>query len=448
MYLEKPNDLDRFEKQILQAATEQCGLRRAERVLVGLSGGADSVALLRALIACGFDVVASHCNFGLRGDESRRDELFCRELCEGLGMTLHVREFDVEARRRESGESVEMACRSLRYDWWTELRPDVGAHVLAVAHHLEDNVETFFLNLFRGSGLRGLKAMMPRSGFTVRPMLGVTRADIEAYLLRIGQPFIVDSSNLSTDYRRNLLRLELLPAIERLMPGALAGVDRSIGCLQDNYRLYEHFCSLMPKDDIDVTALAATYGDAAPAALFEMLRPLGFNRSQAADIVRSALGRGDAQASGRIFKSQTGETLQLHEGRLIPCSPEPQELFVEARSLTDIPNLSVTLMTPDEFRATPRRRDTLYLDAAALDTPALWTLRSWRKADRLAPFGMKGTKLVSDIFADASIPVASRHTVPLLFRNDTLLWVAPLRASRHFPVTPTTTLIARISLRE
>ncbi len=144
---------------------------RADTVIVGLSGGADSVALLTVLCNLNYNVVATHCNFHLRGEESMRDEAFCRKLCSDRNVRLLVRNFDVDSRRREAGESLEMACRALRYDWWRSLLKENVGSVIAVGHHREDNIETFFLNLFRGSSLTGLKGMLPRNELVVRPLL-------------------------------------------------------------------------------------------------------------------------------------------------------------------------------------------------------------------------------------------------------------------------------------
>ena len=152
------------------------------KVLVALSGGADSVALLHVLLQLGYECVAAHCNFHLRGDESMRDERFTRTLCQQLGTRLEVRHFDVPARMATDGSSLEMACRDLRYEWFEDLRRNENCEAIAVAHHRDDNIETLLLNLLRGTGITGIAGIKPVNGHIVRPMLCVSRNEIESYL--------------------------------------------------------------------------------------------------------------------------------------------------------------------------------------------------------------------------------------------------------------------------
>ena len=176
------------------------------RVLVALSGGADSVALLRVRLGMGVECHAVHCNFGLRGEESERDERFVRLLCQELGVALDVLRFDTRAYAAGHKVSIEMAARELRYAAFERLRVERGLDDIAVAHHAEDSVETILINLMRGTGIDGLTGIQPRNGHIVRPLLGVTRADIEEYLRSIGQDFVNDSSNDSDDYTRRSCR--------------------------------------------------------------------------------------------------------------------------------------------------------------------------------------------------------------------------------------------------
>ena len=205
-------------------------------LMVAFSGGADSTALLLAVAAAGYVPVGLHCNFHLRGAESDRDERFCRELCLSMGVELKVRHFDVYARVASTGESVEMAARELRYEWFDSEHAATGMPLLT-AHHASDNVETFFLNLLRGSGLRGLAAIPPARDYILRPLLGVERGDLTAYLAAEGTGYVTDSTNLKPDFKRNRLRLETLPALEAQFPGAMEAVGRSVSNLRSLQRL-------------------------------------------------------------------------------------------------------------------------------------------------------------------------------------------------------------------
>lgn len=398
-------------------------------VIVGLSGGADSVALLDLLVSLGYRCVATHCNFHLRGDESDRDEDVARSHATRLGVEFLKTDFDVPTRQKSTGESVEMACRSLRYEWWKGLRQQLGNALIAVAHHRDDNIETFFLNLMRGSGIAGLKGMLPRTGDIVRPMLGCTRQEIEEYCTERNLHYIVDSTNLENDYRRNRLRNIIIPEIERQFPGAVEGIARSIGCLGGNYEFY-HDCVksagdkyMSPDGSIDVAAIID--GEQHPRmVLFEIVSPLGLNMTHVDNILNCAA------YSGLTFGNYI-----LDRGIL--RQPSRETVTERIVNLTDDPEFKVTVSPRSDFSPT-RDQMTIYLDTKVLEGDPVFTVRPWREGDRIAPFGMKGTRKVSDLFSDAKLSVDEKKRVSILTRNDEILWVIGLRASRHFPVTAAT----------
>lgn len=202
--------------------------------IVGLSGGADSVALLYMLRNIGVRVRAVHCNFHLRGAESDRDMNFCIELCRGLDVPLDIVHFDVPEYQTTHNVSLEVACRELRYEYFHRMLQETGFDRIAVAHHADDNIETLFLNLFRGCGIDGLRGMLPDANNVVRPLLHVTRAEILQYLDVIGQTYVTDSTNLQSDYRRNFIRNELLPLIESQWAGARKAITSTISNLRSD----------------------------------------------------------------------------------------------------------------------------------------------------------------------------------------------------------------------
>lgn len=405
-------------------------------VIVGLSGGADSVALLDLLFSLGYRCVVTHCNFHLRGDESDRDEAVARSHAARLGVEFIKTDFDVPERQKSAGESVEMACRSLRYEWWESLRKQLGNAVIAVAHHRDDNIETFFLNLMRGSGIAGLKGMLPRTGNIVRPMLGCTRQEIEEYCTERNLHYIVDSTNLENDYRRNRLRNIIIPEIERQFPGAVDGIARSIGCLGGNYELYRDCVKsavdkyISPDGSVNVAAIID--GELHPRmVLFEIVSPLGLNMTHVDNILSSST------CSGLTFGNYI-----LDRGILRPSSGET--VTERVVNLTDDPKFKVTVSPRCDFSPT-RDPMTIYLDEKVLDGDPVFTVRPWREGDRIAPFGMKGTRKVSDLFSDAKLSIDEKKRVSILTRNDEILWVIGLRASRHFPVTPSTACFLTIT---
>lgn len=433
-------------------------LTPAPRVLVGLSGGADSVALLLSLKAAGARCVAAHCNFHLRGDESDRDRRHCEDLCSRLGIQLLIKDFDVDARRAVTSESVEMACRSLRYEWWHELVGSGVADYIAVGHHMEDNVETFFLNLMRGNGIAGLKGMLPVNGTVIRPLLDTSRREIEEYVTTHGYTWVTDHTNLENVYTRNRVRNVLIPAIETQFPGAVGSIVRSLDVLRENYGLYTNAVRQyadtyiirneeLKRVSVDINRLISEQ-PASRAILHELLSPLGLTHSQIDDIYACASGKKANASSGQTFMTR-GATYILERGILTGA---PATAVDNGEQTVDItaPPFTLTYLTPDEFNEIRRTRtfdpNSIYLDTSVLDGDPVWTMRPWRQGDRLAPFGMKGSRLVSDLFSDAKLSAEQKGSTRLLFRDETLMWVIGLRTSRHFAVSHQSTKIIRITI--
>ena len=261
-------------------------LDRSLPVIVGVSGGADSVALLHILNRLGYSCIACHCNFNLRGDESLRDFEFTRRIAEEWGIPFETVSFDTLDYARTNGLSVEMACRRLRYDWFEERRKKYGAQAIAVAHHRDDSAETLLLNLIRGTGIAGLTSMRPRNGFVVRPLLPVTRKDIEAYLSGEGLDYVVDHTNLEPVYVRNKIRLQVLPLLRTINPSVDTAIYSSMQNLREVDRVYRAAIEQQKKEllryednciHIPIVGLLAL--PSPKAFLFELLSPCGFSPS-------------------------------------------------------------------------------------------------------------------------------------------------------------------------
>lgn len=225
-------------------------------LIVGISGGADSVALLTLLNLAGAKVTAAHCNFHLRGEESLRDEAHVKEICNKLNVPLLTTHFDVRGFIEQNpGTSVEMACRSLRYNWFFELIDSSDADRIAIAHNADDNAETLFLNLLRGSGTTGLRGMMEDNGKVWRPLLNVHRSELEVFLAQQKIPYITDSSNLQSDFRRNFLRNEIFPLLRSKWEGFDKAIDSSLSFLKAENEVVEQAVSIrMPEPDEPLSA--------------------------------------------------------------------------------------------------------------------------------------------------------------------------------------------------
>jgi tRNA(Ile)-lysidine synthase len=419
-----------------------------DKVIVTLSGGADSVALLSVLVGLGYDCIAAHCNFHLRGDESDRDCAFAQSIAQSLGVECIVKHFDVSKYEHDNKVSTEMACRELRYEWFEQLRQQYAPAVIAVAHHRDDNIETFFLNLLRGTGIAGLTGMAPRNGHIIRPMLDCTRQEVEQYLADKGLDYVTDSTNSQNDYRRNRLRNIILPMLNEQFPGASNAIASTMAMLGDNEAIYREAIDnarnrYVANNTIDLQSLISNELQAA-TVLFELIRPMGFNYTQACDIIA-------ANSSGRQFFAGN-YIITTHRNSLIIShqdSGQVDEYPIDLSQPVNAPiNLSVSITPNDGTVAKPSSASTIMLDASVLDGNPLFVLRHWRNGDRIAPFGMNGTKKLSDIFTDAHLSIIDKENVWVLTRNDEILWVIGHRTSRHYPVTPTSTHIITISTNE
>ncbi|MDR0976349.1 MAG: tRNA lysidine(34) synthetase TilS [Prevotellaceae bacterium] len=412
-------------------------LHAADRVLVALSGGADSVALLRLLLAAGYTCQAAHCNFRLRGDESDRDEAFVVSLCQRLQVPLHVRHFDTAAEARHRGISIEMAARELRYAWFEELRTALDCTVVAVAHHRDDSIETLLLNLVRGTGLNGLTGIRPRNGHIVRPLLCLSRDDITAYLDGIGQPYVTDSTNQEDLYTRNKIRLRLLPLMEELNPSVRATLARTADHLSDAAAIYRRRIDELRAQVTDadrhilIPALLAT--EAPHALLFELLYPLGFNSDQAEDIFRALDGQ-----PGKTFVSATHRLVKDRDRLLV----EPLDTAADTAAAAPRLVIDEAVRTPDFVLS--RSPHVAMLDADSF-TPPL-TLRRWKQGDRFVPLGMKGEKLVSDYLTDrkCSLPERERQQV-VCDADGRIVWLVGQRIDHRCRITDST--VRMVTLR-
>ena len=270
-------------------------LTDGSKVIVGLSGGADSTALLLVLLRLGYRVHAVHCNFHLRGAESDRDQDFVSGLCQKNGVELTVCSYDTLSYAKQKGISIEMAARSLRNADFDRIMKENGADAVCIAHHRDDSVETVLLNLIRGTGIKGLTGIKPRNGNIIRPLLCVTRREIEDWLNETNQPFITDSTNLETDYTRNKIRLQLLPLIRSINPEADNAINSTARHLQQSYSFYEKALEMATHrvityysaNDFKIDISELNKLPSVHAFLFEILSPLGFNSSQIESIAAS-----------------------------------------------------------------------------------------------------------------------------------------------------------------
>lgn len=442
--------ISEFAKRISAFVSAHGLFRSDDRVLVTLSGGADSVALLRVLLELGYDCVAAHCNFHLRGEESMRDERFVRALCDRLGVQAAFVDFDVDCYVADHKVSVEMACRELRYCWFEQMRTEFGCQVIAVAHHADDSAETFFLNLMRGTGLAGLAGIKPRNGAIVRPMLCVGRQDVEAYLAQLQQDYVTDSTNLESEYRRNKIRNIILPALRECFPGSDAALSATMANLSGDWLLLQELVgdyrrrAVTESDGVVRIDKAVVAQSAHPETLLhELLAPYGYNPTQTSALWQSAATVGAVFESADYLLEVGREQFVLmpHDGL------RNDETFVfrldDHTALPPFLEVEVVERTPDfKFVADG---NLAYFDSEILSHEL--TLRHWWQGDRFRPFGMKGSKKLSDYFNDNKFSLLDKRRAWLLCASDTILWLVGHRAADAFRVTPATRQVVVLKYR-
>lgn len=430
-----------FEKKVgRETARHLPGHPGSHTIVAGLSGGADSVALLVALKSCGYKCVAAHCNFHLRGEESMRDATHSRQVAARLGIEFRHIDFNVALYMEQNrNTSTEMACRDLRYGWFENLRRELGASAVAVGHNSDDNAETLLLNLTRGTGLTGLRGMLPfrNQGKILRPMLGVSRAEIENYLRLKGFSHITDSTNLECDYRRNRMRHIALPALQQAAPGAMTGIASTMKILAETELFFRQAVEEKKKryftspDTIDLVALKANE-PSAQLLIYEWFASEGLTASQASDIIRGS------HRSGLRFSLREGY-LSLDRGRLILVNGKQSRNF-EVSDIFSIENHPI-----DDFKP-HRTTDTAWFDHKIMEGAPL-EIRYWQKGDRMQPYGLSASKKVSDLFRDAHIPDHRKSSIPILVKGPDILWIPGVRQSAKFAINPSTQQFIQVKLK-
>lgn len=413
-----------FKRDVEKFIDQKSLFERCDKVLVALSGGADSVALLRVLDALGYQCECAHCNFHLRGEESNRDEAFVQQLCQKFDIPLHVTHFDTTDYAHTKRISIEMAARELRYQWFETLRQSIGASVIAVAHHRDDSVETFLLNLIRGTGINGLKGIAPKNGYVVRPLLQESRENILDYLQHLNQDYVTDSTNLQDEYMRNKIRLNLLPLMKELNPSVSESIAATAERLADAALIYnkerEMAIQRVMKGE-KVISISALLDETAPSSLlFELLHPYGFNSSQIKDIYQSLFGQ-----SGRRFHSSQWEVLRDRDS-LILHSFSGEETDHVPPTLT----YETIDITPDFI--IPRDKHIACLDADKVTLPL--TVRKWQAGDKFTPLGMKGKKNVSDYLTDRKFTLFQKEHQYVACQGDKIVWLIGERIDNAYRI--------------
>ncbi|HNX65407.1 MAG TPA: tRNA lysidine(34) synthetase TilS [Bacteroidales bacterium] len=418
-------------------------------ILAAVSGGVDSMVMLNLYLQSGIKVAVAHCNFSLRADESDGDEELVKSIAVLYNLPFHTIRFNTSEYAISNRLSIQMAARELRYSWFEETRKTNGYESVAVAHNMNDNAETFFINLLRGTGINGLTGMKPKNGHIIRPLLFASREEIAAYALENKVPYREDSSNAQVKYTRNKIRHKVFPILREINADALKAITSTMEKLSGTAviaagKIAEIQSGIFSEKDeeihADIEKLRSLNED--KTLIFELFRQYNLSSAQCDELIE-LLGA----SSGKILYTCSHRIIKDRD-RLIITSLKPADhpgscfqnlnemtasgSFSEAR-IEDIGNVTVN---PDRYSA--------FLDADLINFPLNY--RQWKPGDRFAPFGMNGMKKVSDYLVDCKIPLSEKERVYVLQTGNEIIWLTGYRIDNRFRITEKTKRVLIISI--
>lgn len=438
-------------RKAIERFLEQYQINPNAGFLLAVSGGADSVSLLHAFHALHLKASVLHCNFSLRGAESDADEQFVRRLCEDLGITCHVRQFDTARHARENGLSIEMAARELRYNWFREMKQSLNMDYIVVAHHADDVAETILINLCRGTGIKGLTGIQPVNGNILRPLLECSRDEILTYLTEHRLDYRTDSSNRSLDYVRNKIRHQVIPVFKEINPAFLNTLMENCTALKETERIFRYGLQQLQeevlKQEGDEMLLDIPRILSAPAPytlLYELLKPYGFNKKQ----IRDILNTHDATPGKQFTAGNTRLVKDRHYWRLDDHSQcTPTNCLLTSAGQFDIAGRSLRVSVfprPADFKI-PQTPNVACLDADKVEFPL--SVRNWQAGDYFYPLGMgKGKKKLSDFFTDRKFTARQKQACLLLLSGEEIVWLIGHRIDDRFKITPATQHILQVEM--
>ena len=433
--------LDRF----LEFIKKHALIEEGDKLLLAVSGGVDSMTLLDLFSEASYPFAVAHCNFQLRGKDSDLDEKLVKSTCEELKVTFHKIRFDTKRYAKEHGVSTQMAAREMRFSWFETLCNDFGYNKIVLAHHLDDSIETFFLNLARGTSLKGLRGIQPKNDKLIRPMLEFSKDEILHFAKNEGLRWREDASNEETYYKRNLIRHELIPVLEKINPEFQKVMSENLEKLNYRYETSENLYREIFQSIVVETSNGYQLNKnkvlekcRSPYDLYELLRTFGFNYATSRDLFEAIKN----QAIGKLFKAEEFELLIDRDQLLITNYSNRKESF---QKLTVHQNDSEMQIEDQLYTLRLEEKDHWKMDRdpfnGSFDADKLTfplTVRAWQQGDSFKPLGMKGNKLVSDLLIDLKVPLTSKGSVKVLISDHKIVWVIGHRISEEFKVSDRT----------
>jgi tRNA(Ile)-lysidine synthase len=423
---------------------------QGNRILLAVSGGKDSVLMLHLFKAIGIDIGVAHCNFNLRADEAQRDESFVALLAKNLGLPFYVTHFDTKKYAAENKISRQMAARDLRYHWFEEIRLKEGYDYIALAQHQNDAVETVLINLTRGTGISGLHGILPKRNHLIRPLLFLNRLQIEELVAANNIDFVEDSSNSSTYYTRNKIRLQVVPHLQEINPNLEKTFAENIA----RFAELETFLAVQVQKLADKILDKRSDGIYIPLQeiiqlkpqkllLYELLKPFGFVENVIQEILDSLKA-----LSGTHFFSSTHQAIINRNDLVIVeknVSVTANQFIHPATESTIFADHEISLKFTEEikFETDPNKA---FVNADKLIFPLV--LRNWQNGDKFIPLGMRSLKKVSDYFIDEKVPLHLKNTTPILVNgNGEMVWIAGMRQDNRYKLTTATKKVAIFELK-
>lgn len=418
---------------------------KGKKLLVACSGGVDSVVLAQTMKKLGFEIALAHCNFSLRGKESDGDEMFVIGLAKKMRIPVFAETFDTKTFAKNNGISTQMAARTLRYNWFNEILKNFNYDYLLTAHHLDDDLETFFINLSRGTGINGLTGIPAINENVIRPLLAFPREEIEDYARKNNLKWREDSSNKKTDYLRNKLRVEVLPKFKETNRSLLGNFKKTQQNLRSSKNLIDDYMALIHNlvvsKDVDFYKINIQKLKELPnteALLYELLNGFGFTEwKDVSDLL-------DAQTGKQLF-SKTHKLLKNRNELLlseIDLDKNEDVFLVSENGISSPIKLKFEPITNIDETA----KNLIYVASEKLKFPL--KLRKWKEGDSFQPFGMTGNKKLSKFFKDEKISRLKKNKIWVLMSDEKIVWVVGHRMDDRFKVNEDTKNILKITYLE
>ncbi|HET9055494.1 MAG TPA: tRNA lysidine(34) synthetase TilS [Chitinophagaceae bacterium] len=434
-----------------------------DKLLLAVSGGVDSVVLCELCKQAGFDFAIAHCNFQLREEESNRDEQFVAQLSKKYGVEFFVKTFDTKLIALQQKKSVEETARNLRYQWFDEFlihnKHIPGFDFILTAHHADDTIETVLMNFFRGTGIKGLRGILPKTGKVIRPLLFARRKELEDFVKDNKLSYVIDSTNFENEYTRNFFRNKILPLIKEYFHAADENILRNADRFIEVEELYNQAIAQYKKKllvirphphngtepEIYIPVLKLQKSTPLRSIVYEIIKDYGFTSHQTEEVI-SLLDSG----TGKYISSSTHRIIKYRKWLIIaPLKTDMSEtiLIEQWENNIQCPLFTLQLFLEENTdQKLPATNNLVHLDAGEVTFPLL--LRKWKRGDYFYPLGMKKKKKLSRFFIDNKLPQTEKEKIWVLESNKRIMWVIGYRIDDRFKITDKTKQILKIGINQ